>query len=93
MAMDVVHVVQKGRHTLTAMTVKFEGERAAGPAEAVRVDGARTFDITGDVQDKVVARAIELSRDEVLLGLEHDPARRGVEDDFHEFNAESGTGQ
>jgi putative redox protein len=62
MAMDVVHVVEKGRHKLTAMTVKFEGERAAeSPKRFVTM--TLHFDITGEVPDKVVARAIELSRD------------------------------
>ena len=31
MAMDVVHVVQKGRHHLTGLTVTFDGERAPNP--------------------------------------------------------------
>ena len=61
MAMDVVHVIEKGRKTLTAMTVKFEGERAAEhPRRFVWM--AIDFQITGDVEDKAVQRAIELSR-------------------------------
>jgi len=62
MAMDVVHVVEKGRHKLTAMTVKFEGERAPEPPKRF-VTMTLHFDITGEVPDKVVARAIDLSRD------------------------------
>jgi putative redox protein len=62
MAMDVVHVVEKGRHDLKAMTVKFEGERAADPPRRF-LSMTLHFDITGNVADKVVARAIELSRD------------------------------
>ena len=62
MAMDVVHVVEKGRHKLTALTVKFEGERAPEPPKRF-VTMTLHFDITGDVPDKVVARAIDLSRD------------------------------
>ncbi len=62
MAMDVVHVVEKGRHKITALTVKFEGERAAEPPKRF-VTMTLHFDITGEVPDKVVARAIDLSRD------------------------------
>jgi len=62
MGMDVVHVIEKGRHVLKAMTVKCEGERA--PESPKRfVSMTLHFDVTGDVPDKVVARAIELSRD------------------------------
>lgn len=62
MAMDVVHVVQKGRAVMTAMTVKFEGERSTEhPRRFVWMTIA--FHITGDVEDRVVARAIDLSRD------------------------------
>jgi putative redox protein len=61
MAMDVVHVIQKGRHPFTAMTVKFEGERAdEHPRRFVSM--SLDFQITGKVDDRVVERAIELSR-------------------------------
>lgn len=61
MAMDIVHVIQKGRHPMQAMTVKFEGERAQEhPRRFVWM--AMDFQITGQVDDHVVARAIELSR-------------------------------
>lgn len=61
MAMDVVHVIQKGRNPLTAMTVKFEGERAhEHPRRFVSM--SIDFQITGQVEDHAVARAIELSR-------------------------------
>ena len=61
MAMDVVHVVEKGRHKLTAMTVKFEGERATEhPRRFVSMQ--IHFEITGRVEHHVVERAIELSR-------------------------------
>lgn len=61
MAMDVVHVIQKGRHPLKAMTVKFEGQRAQEhPRRFVWM--AIDFQITGQVEDRVVERAIELSR-------------------------------
>lgn len=61
MAMDVVHVIQKGRHHLKAMTVKMHGERAAEhPRRFVAM--AIEFHVTADVEDKVVDRAIDLSR-------------------------------
>jgi putative redox protein len=61
MAMDVVHVIQKGRHPLTALSVGFDGERAADhPRRFVRMSLA--FRVSGDVPDHVVERAIELSR-------------------------------
>jgi putative redox protein len=61
MAMDVVHVVEKSRQPLQALTVKFEGERAAAhPRRFVWM--AIDFQLTGQVDDDVVARAIELSR-------------------------------
>jgi putative redox protein len=61
MAMDVVHVIKKGRHHIHSMTVKFKGERAHDAPKRfvwMTID----FHITADVTDKVVARAIELSR-------------------------------
>ena len=61
MAMDVVHVIQKSRKTVTAMHVKFEGERAHDQPKRF-VSMSIEFEITGDVEDKVVSRAIELSR-------------------------------
>ena len=61
MAMDVVHVVQKSRKVLKTMTVKFEGERAHDQPKRF-VSMWLDFQITGDVEDKVVQRAIELSR-------------------------------
>ena len=62
MGMDVVHVIQKGRHDLRGMTITFQGERAE---EHPRRFTAMTlhFEITGVVPDHVVTRAIELSRD------------------------------
>jgi len=61
MAMDVVHVVQKSRKSLQTLTVRFEGERAHDQPKRF-VSMTLDFQITGDVEDKVVARAIELSR-------------------------------
>ena len=61
MAMDIVHVVRKGRHDLQALTVRFEGERAAEQPRRF-VSMRLHFELAGRVPDHVVARAIELSR-------------------------------
>jgi putative redox protein len=61
MGMDVVHVLEKGRHELREMSIRFEGERASEHPRrflSMRIH----FDITGQVEDHVVERAIELSR-------------------------------
>lgn len=61
MAMDVVHVLKKGRHDLRAMTVTFTGERAhEHPRRFVSMN--IEFRITGRIDDHVIERAIELSR-------------------------------
>lgn len=61
MAMDVVHVLKKGRYDFRALTVKFSGERAAEhPRRFVAM--RMHLDVTGRIDDHVVARAIELSR-------------------------------
>ena len=61
MAMDVVHAIQKGRHDLRGMSVQFDGRRAhEHPRRFVSIH--LHFEITGKVEDKVVTRAIELSR-------------------------------
>ena len=62
MAMDVVHVIEKGRHKLHAMTITFEGVRASDQPRRF-VSMAIAFQITGNVDDHVVARAIDLSRE------------------------------
>ncbi|HUL71581.1 MAG TPA: OsmC family protein [Vicinamibacterales bacterium] len=61
MGMDVVHVLQKGRHDLRAMRITFEGERAADHPRRF-LSMALRFHITGSVPSHVVERAIELSR-------------------------------
>lgn len=60
MAMDVVHILQKGRHDLKALKVAFDGQRAEEHPRRYTAMHIR-FEITGDVPDGVVARAIELS--------------------------------
>lgn len=62
MAMDIAHVLGKGRHDLRGLTVKFEGERAAEPPRRYTSMHLH-FDVKGDIEDEVVARAIQLSHD------------------------------
>ena len=60
MAMDVVHILQKGRHDLQGMTIEFHGERAeTHPKRYVKVQ--LTFNIKGNVPAEAVERAIALS--------------------------------
>jgi len=61
MAMDVVHVIQKGRYELRGLTIDFEGERAADYPKRF-ISMAIRFHLTGKIPDHVVERAIELSR-------------------------------
>ena len=62
MAMDVVHILQKGRHDLKALTVSFGGERAAeAPKRYTKVH--LTFRITGAVPKDAIERAIALSHE------------------------------
>ena len=61
MAMDVVHVLDKSRNELRAMSVQFTGKRAhEHPRRFISV--TLHFDLTGRVDARVVDRAIELSR-------------------------------
>jgi len=61
MAMDVVHVIQKHRRPLEALTVTCKGERAEDhPRRFVRM--TLVFHVTGPIEDHIVERAIELSR-------------------------------
>ena len=62
MAMDVVHILQKGRHDLKALTVSFSGERAAeAPKRYTKVH--LTFHISGAVPKDAIERAIALSHE------------------------------
>jgi putative redox protein len=62
MAADVVSILQKGRHALSALRVSFTGERAADPPRRfVRV--TLHFHVSGAVPREAVERAIVLSRD------------------------------
>lgn len=61
MAMDIVHILQKGRHDLKGLTVSFDGQRAeTHPKRFLKVH--LTFHITGNVPADAVERAIALSK-------------------------------
>ncbi|HEX6976406.1 MAG TPA: OsmC family protein [Vicinamibacterales bacterium] len=62
MAMDVLHVLKKGRHDLRGLRADLVGERA--PEDPRRFTAVTLkYTITGNVADEHVARAIQLSRD------------------------------
>ena len=62
MGMDVVHILQKGRHDLKGMTVTFDGERSAEqPKRYTKVH--LTFHVKGTVPKEAVERAIALSHE------------------------------
>ena len=62
MAMDVVHILQKGRHDVKALKVAFEGQRAEEHPRRFITMHIR-FDITGNPPDEAVRRAIDLSHE------------------------------
>ena len=62
MAADVVDIIRKGRHPLTALRVTFTGTRAEQPPRRfLRI--SLQFDIQGAVPPEVVERAITLSHE------------------------------
>ncbi|HXW06116.1 MAG TPA: OsmC family protein [Vicinamibacterales bacterium] len=62
MAMDVVHVIRKGRHDLRGLRTELTGHRAQeDPRRFTRIE--LVFTITGHVPAEVVERAIRLSRE------------------------------
>jgi putative redox protein len=62
MGMDVVHILQKGRHDLKTLTVSFAGERSAEqPKRYTKVH--LTFHIGGNVPKEAIERAIALSHE------------------------------
>jgi putative redox protein len=62
MAMDVAHVLTKGRHDLKGLKVGLVGERAKEePRRFLRV--ALHFTLAGNVPPAPIQRAIDLSRD------------------------------
>src|SRR5256885_17223104 len=61
MAMDVVHVLTKGRHGMRGLRVDFTGERAATDPHRFTEIGLH-YTITGNVPAAPIDRAIQLSR-------------------------------
>jgi putative redox protein len=62
MAMDVAHIIRKGRHDLRGLKVDLTGARAQeDPHRFTRID--LHFTITGQVPPDQIERAIQLSRD------------------------------
>jgi putative redox protein len=62
MAMDVVHVLRKGRHDLRGLRADLAGHRAqSAPQRFSRIE--LRFTVTGDIEPDVVQRAIDLSRE------------------------------
>ena len=62
MAMDVVHVLKKGRHDFRGLTVSLVADRAQGdPHRFTAV--TMVFNVTGKVPPERIQRAIDLSRD------------------------------
>ena len=62
MAMDVVHVIRKGRHDLKGLRADLLGGRAEEePRRFTRVE--LRYTVNGNVPEAVVQRAIDLSRE------------------------------
>lgn len=62
MGMDIVHVLQKGRHPLEGLRTSLVGTRSeTHPRRFTRVE--MTFTITGNVPREAAERAVQLSRD------------------------------
>ena len=74
MATDVVFILTKGRHPLSAMRARLTAQRAQqDPHRFVKVD--LRFDIEGAVPPEAVERAVSLSREKycsVWHSLNHD---------------------
>lgn len=62
MAIDVVAILQKGRHPLTGLRTVFTGERAPSPPRRY-THITLTFHVTGAVPPEAIERAIALSRE------------------------------
>ena len=62
MAIDVMHILSKGRHEPRALSAHLEAERAE--VEPKRISAVRLrFTVTGDVPEDRVERALALSRE------------------------------
>jgi len=62
MAIDVVHILTRGRHTLTSLSATFTGERAASEPKRFTTIGLH-FTLATDAAPAIVERAIQLSRE------------------------------
>jgi putative redox protein len=62
MAMDVVHILKKGRHDLRGLRADLSGSRASDTPHRFTTI-TLTYTINGDIPEDAVARAIELSRE------------------------------
>jgi putative redox protein len=62
MAMDVVHVIKKGRHDLKGLKVDLVGNRAEEEPRRFTAMELR-YTVNGNVPENVVQRAIDLSRE------------------------------
>jgi len=62
MAIDLVHILERGRHAATSLKAAFEGERAiTEPRRFVRI--RLHFTLTGPMKPEHVERALQLSRE------------------------------
>ena len=62
MAMDLVHILKKGRHDLRGLRVDLKGERTqTEPRRFTRIE--LRYTITGHVPPEPIERAIQLSRE------------------------------
>ncbi len=82
MAADVVDIIRKGRHPLTAFRVTFTGERAEAPPRRFLQISLR-FDIQGAVPPEAVERAIALSREKYCSVFHSFRQDIGFSTDFH----------
>ena len=62
MAMDVVHILQKGRHDLKGLRAELSGARAADTPHRFTAVTLH-YTVNGDIPGDAVERAIELSRE------------------------------
>jgi putative redox protein len=62
MAVDIVHILKKGRHKVGALVTEFTGERAeTEPRRFTRID--LQFTVTTSASQDAVERAVELSHE------------------------------